>query len=427
MTQQQKFISRNTSNRLYKYIFAIVCLQPIFSYAQESEGNIVKDKKTGCAVWFKHIFGEDSITWSGGCKNGFADGQGNMVGFTKGQQTSSYIGEMRNGRLHGKGVFKFGGDRKLEGNFSNGEPLFLNDELLKKLDKNILYESDPNAAYDGDNNAQQLYYHAIVPDGQLKGAVVLMPGTWETTEHLLSSLSIFCELAYKNKLAIIVPSINQRLTLTDETVKLMNSMFSHAIQKYHLQKNKLVMAGWSMGGIFSMRYTELANQDSTRTVVKPLAVINCDGPCDLKNIYNNFKRKLNKNPGQNEPAYGMREMEKYCGGTPEAAPEKYEYYSPYTHLKNGGNTKYLLNTPLRIYGDVDPEWWMKNRHVDMYDLNALDQTAMIQWLNDNGNNKAEFINAYKKGIRLEGNRHPHSWSIIEPYECMNWIVKNINR
>ena len=81
---------------------------------------------------------------------------------------------------------------------------------------------------------------------------------------------------------------------------------------------------------------------------------------------------------------------------------------------------------MRIYGDVDPNWWMENRNVDMYDLNALDQTAMIQWLEDNGNKKAEFINAFQKGYRLEGNRHPHSWSIVEPNDCIQWILNLFN-
>ncbi|MEP7196101.1 MAG: hypothetical protein ABI851_06235 [Saprospiraceae bacterium] len=398
-----------------------------YAFAQESPEKVVKDAKSGCKVLFKHTFSEDSITWSGSCKDGFAEGKGTMIGFTNGKETSKYIGEMKKGKPDGKGIFTFWGDRKLEGNFVNGEPLFLSDELLKHLHKNITSETDPTEAYYGDNNQKQLYYHALIPDAKIKGTVVLMPGTWETTEHLLSRMNTFCELAYKNNLAVVLLSINQRLTLTDETLQLMNSMFEDAIKKYSLPQNKFVLGGWSMGGLFSLRYTEMSRQEPNRTVIKPLAVFSCDGPCDLKNIYNNFKRKFNKNPGQNEPAYGMTELEKYCGGTPEMAMGKYIYYSPYSHLQDsGGNAKYLINTPVRIYGDVDPIWWMQNRHVDMYDLNALDQTAMIQLLNDMGNKNAEFINAYQKGIRLEGNRHPHSWSIVEPVDCITWILKYLN-
>ena len=115
-------------------------------------------------------------------------------------------------------------------------------------------------------------------------------------------------------------------------------------------------------------------------------------------------------------------MKKYCGGTPEEVSDQYRYYSCYSHKDSlGGNTRFLAKMPVRIYADVDPVWWMENRGLHMYFLNALDQTAMIQLLNDLGNNRAEFINAFQKGYRLEGNRHPHSWSIVDPYECLKWI------
>lgn len=390
---------------------------------QESEGNFIKDRSTGCTVWFKHIFTEDSVTWSGACADGFAEGKGTMVGFTKGKETSRYVGEMKHGKPDGMGDFSFWGDRRLQGNFRAGEPLFLPESLLARLKRTVVSESDPMDAYVGDNNQKRLYYDIIVPEGKAAGAVILIPGTWTSTEYLLSSMSTFCELAFKHNIAVMALSLNQRLTLTDETLELMNVMISSAIQQFDLPKDKFVMGGWSMGGIFSMRYTEWANEDPKKTAIKPVAVINCDGPCDLEHVYNNFRLKVNKNPGQFEPAYGMRELEKYCGGTPESAQARYIHYSPYSRgVDRGGNAQYLVSTPIRIYADVDPVWWMENRHVDAYDLNALDQTAMIQLLNDMGNKEARFINAFQKGIRLEGNRHPHSWSIIEPHDCMDWIL-----
>lgn len=396
----------------------------LFSSAQDGEGNFLKDPKTGCTVWFKHGFSEDSATWSGGCKDGFATGQGIMLGFTGERQTAKYVGEMLNGKPHGKGVFTFGGDRMLEGNFSNGEPLFLNAECLKHLHKNIVSEKDSTEAYVGDNNLKQLYYHAVVPDGKLNGAIVLMPGTWESTEHMLSSNQALCELAYKNHLAVLALSINQRLTMTDATVTLMNSMFSDAVTRYRIPADKIVMGGFSMGGLFSLRYTELANQDSTKTVIKPAAAFSCDGPCDMENIYNMFLVKRRKFTGNTEADYGIAELERYCGGTPEEARDRYIYFSCYSHAQpDGGNAKYLLNTPVRIYGDVDVNWWMQNRDLDMYSLNALDQSAMILMLNDRGNRNAEFINSYQKGYRIEGNRHPHSWSIVEPNGCMEWVLE----
>ena len=391
-------------------------------FAQETPGNFIQDKRSGCTVWLKHNFFEDSVSWSGACKDGYASGSGTLIGYAQGVKTLEYTGEMQQGKPHGQGTLLFWGDRKLSGHFFMGEPLFLSDSLLSGLTKNVVSQTDSLDMYVGDNAATQLYYHALIPQGNIRGTVVLMPGTWETTEHLLSSMRTFCELAYKEHLAVLVLSINQRLTLTHETVTLMNSMFSHAKNTYNLPE-EFILGGWSMGGLFSIRYTEMSQAEPEKTSIHPIAVFSCDGPCDLENIYANFKRKYTKNPSQNEPSYGMRELEKYCKGTPETARENYQYYSIYSRKDSlGGNTKYLILLPVRIYADIDPVWWMQNRHVDMYDLNGLDQTAMIQFLNDNGNTQAEFINNFQKGYRLEGNRHPHSWSIVEPYDCIEWIL-----
>lgn len=303
----------------------------------------------------------------------------------------------------------------------------LEPKIASQIKTNTVRTNDSSNIYLGDENSTHLFYQSLIPKVSPKGTVVLMPGTWETTEHVWNSMSEFCKLAQKNNLAVLVLSINQRLTLTSEIVQLINSMCANAIETYHLPRNQFVFGGFSMGGIFCLRYAEFAVEDSTYALIRPKAVFSCDGPCDLKHIYQNFQRKKDKNPGLNEPKYGIAELEAYCEGNPNSNPEKYEYYSPFSFDDSlGGNAKFLINMPLRIYADVDPVWWMQNRHVDMYDLNALDQTALIQLLNDMGNTKAEFINAFQKGIRIEGNRHPHSWSIIESKSCVNWILSNLN-
>lgn len=305
--------------------------------------------------------------------------------------------------------------------------VLLDVKLQKRIQKNVLRIDDTTNIYVGDGNQQDLYYQSLIPSNPVKGVIVLFPGTWETTEHTWNSMAEFTKIAFKNDLAVIVLSINQRLTLTDEIFSVINTMCEHAISKYHLPQNNFVFGGFSMGGLFSLRYTEMAIADSTKAKIKPKAVFSCDGPIDLKHVYLNFQRKKDKNPGMNEPKYGIAELELYCHGTPTTNQSLYDYYSCYSNdLIDGGNAQFLINIPVRIYADVDPIWWMQNRHVDMYDLNALDQTAMIQLLNDKGNLKAEFINSYQQGFRIEGNRHPHSWSIVEPKSCIDWILKNLN-
>lgn len=94
-------------------------------------------------------------------------------------------------------------------------------------------------------------------------------------------------------------------------------------------------------------------------------------------------------------------------------------------VKNGGNARFLNYVPIRIYSDPDIDWHLRERQTDYYDMNALDQTAMINELRILGNENTEFINALGKGYRLNGTRHPHSWSIAEPHELMKWIINKL--
>lgn len=103
---------------------------------------------------------------------------------------------------------------------------------------------------------------------------------------------------------------------------------------------------------------------------------------------------------------------------------RHRAYSGFSRsAEDGGNARYLDKMPIRTYNDVDVNWWIDNRGRDLYDMNALDQSAMINLLRQNGNSNAEFINAYGKGFRMEGDRHPHSWSIVDAGECIRWILK----
>jgi hypothetical protein len=35
----------------------------------------------------------------------------------------------------------------------------------------------------------------------------------------------------------------------------------------------------------------------------------------------------------------------------------------------------------------------------------------------------DVIISYGKGFKLDGSKHPHSWSIMDSVDCLNWISK----
>ena len=122
-----------------------------------------------------------------------------------------------------------------------------------------------------------------------------------------------------------------------------------------------------------------------------------------------------------EAKFLIKLLELYFGGTPENFPEAYKNASPYSRLElNGGNLVHLKNTPVRAYCEPDMDYRLE-KCMDYYDMSAADLAAMINQLRLLGNNSAEFITTTNKGYRMNGKRNPHSWSILDSKECMEWI------
>jgi hypothetical protein len=302
---------------------------------------------------------------------------------------------------------------------------------MKRIEKNMISIADSTNLYAGDSESKDLFYYALVPKNLIRGTLILLPSAWESTESVLNNNRKLCELASDSNMLIIVPSINYNIGLDQIALNFLNTSFSDVLKRYNPPKSKCVIGGFSLGGINAIRYTEAAYENDSITTIKPIAVYGVDPPLDWANTYRIFERTVTLNfsvPAVNEAKEFLQIMNTNFGGSPQLFPAKYLNYSAYSRsMMDGGNAKYLLTVPIRIYCDPDIDWWMKNRQADYYDMNALDQTAMINQLQIMGNHKAEFVNALGKGYRLNGQRHPHSWSIAEPVDCLNWMLRNFSR
>ncbi len=436
--------------------------------AQTIKGRFLPDKHSGCRVWVAEAPVDLRVSWSGPCAGGKAEGTGTLVEYAADKEVLRYEGEMRKGRLNGKGKLNYAGGlkeegsfadgllqgpgkrsfpgggyaegefvkgqlkgngrivyggepaRKLEGHFEDGEFLNLDDRYRQHLEKHITNPADSVDLYFGDGDLKQDFYFALVPAKPVKGVLVLLAGAWESAEYVLSSNRPLVQQSFDHQYAVLVPSLNRSLVLDDASLNLLNDVLRHAIAQYDLPRNRFVLGGFSAGGILALRYTELANENAKRTEVVPRMVFGVDPPVDLDRLYRSFERKLRKDPQAQEPAYGIQILSKAAGGSPDQFPQKFVQYSAYSR-ENGGNARYLKEVPVRIYCDVDVNWWLNNRGADLYDINAPDLSALINFLHGAGNARAEFINAFGKGYRPEGTRHPHSWSLIDPEDCIRWM------
>jgi hypothetical protein len=84
----------------------------------------------------------------------------------------------------------------------------------------------------------------------------------------------------------------------------------------------------------------------------------------------------------------------------------------------------MVDIPLRIYSEPDIDWWLKEHGLDFSSINITDCSAMINELNRLGNSNASLITTHNKGFRKPDNRrHPHSWSIVNNKELIDWLLK----
>lgn len=79
------------------------------------------DPKTGCKVWDPAPEPKEAVHWSGGCKNGLADGRGILQWTLNGKPSDSYDGEYRAGKRNGHGVVTYRSGEKIEGEWRDDE------------------------------------------------------------------------------------------------------------------------------------------------------------------------------------------------------------------------------------------------------------------------------------------------------------------
>ncbi len=296
----------------------------------------------------------------------------------------------------------------------------------QNFERILISETDTANLYINDGQSNELYYLQLVPTTKIKGAIVILPSGGESTADLIKQIDL-PELAFKNGVVTIIPSINWGTENKAIEIRILDKIFKEAIKKYHIPKENIVLGGLSNGGMISLAYAQQAVKEKGSTFLIPKGIFGLDVPLDKTHFYEYCQREIKRNfseAGMNEARWLMNRFNQIYGGSPEEYPNRYVEASLYSNgAENGGNAKYLKEIPIRMYTDLDVEWLMNQRRRDLYDWNGTDIVAMINDLKLMGNKDANVIITMGKGVRLDGKKHPHSWSIMDNQDCMDWILK----
>jgi hypothetical protein len=239
--------------------------------------------------------------------------------------------------------------------------------------------------------------------------------------------------AYKNRIATIIIPYYRKLFIDDSLFTVIRICITDAFAKFQVADNNFVVGGFSAGGNIAVGYAERMIQEKRKSPV-PRAIFGVDPPLDLTEMHKYFIREIERNCSAPTAYIGINEAKdlkvflEHTLGNPEDSSQNYLIYSPYTmSAKNGGNTKYLVNIPIRLYHEIDPMWYIKERCRTLYDENVMSGISMIHDLYLSGNKNAEVIITQNRGFRPDGQRHPHSWSIVDEKECVKWIKSKLRK
>lgn len=91
------------------------------SGAAHAQGGWMTDRNSLCKIWDDNAAAPGSVTWSGPCVNGFGEGRGVVQLFNRnGEPGTRYEGELKGGRMNGRGAYIWSSGNRYEGELVNG-------------------------------------------------------------------------------------------------------------------------------------------------------------------------------------------------------------------------------------------------------------------------------------------------------------------
>jgi hypothetical protein len=274
-------------------------------------------------------------------------------------------------------------------------------------------------------------YRIHAPAGPPRALLVLLPGYGGSVDSFepgsgYTPSTLPARLGGEGVLTLVAVPHPETLYETDRMLARLDSMVAEVVQRYRIPRARVAVGGFSAGGTGAVRYAQHCARRRCRAVPKVAAVFAVDAPLDFERMARHAELATRRQaPRTNvaEERMVLSALRRALGGGPGQARNAYRRSSPLLATEpDGGNARLLSATALRLYTEPDVQWWMEERNLDYYGMNAVDHAAMINLLRIAGNPRAELVATTGRGRRPDGRRHPHSWSIVDEEELARWLV-----
>ena len=264
--------------------------------------------------------------------------------------------------------------------------------------------------------------YILHPAVSQKAVLVLFPCFPCDKEHTAAEADFLRDMD-ETGITTILLDYNQKLFLSESEKLELSQFLNQIFDENKIEKQNIFIGGFSSGGNLAAMVTNYLLE--TRNEIQPKGVFIVDAPFDLEQLYNGAKKDLIQNVDVDavEEAKSLVEFLEKKLGNPAQEIENYMKNSPYLISKNAAqNISQLTKIKTRFYCEPALDWQAENRNRVYEDLNAFKLEKAYESLLELGGRNVEFIETENRGIRANGQRHPHSWNIVARENLVNWIL-----
>ncbi len=266
--------------------------------------------------------------------------------------------------------------------------------------------------------------YELIKSSDSKTLLIIFPGGGSTSKETKRDFKII-EKATEKGISVLLMNFGRHLWIEKEDSQQLSILITKVIDENNLKTDDVFIGGMSIGGTVALTLSDYLSK--TNSSLKPKGVFVVDSPIDLYALYESSQKDIARKDFSEErlaePKWIINYFEEEFGGK-DSLLLNIQKVSPLTIKTNNiSNIKNLKNEKLRFYTEPDTLWWKENRQTDFESTNAYTIQKTNELLKDKNWDNVELIQTKEKGFQNDGERNPHSWSIIDTDDLINWILE----
>lgn len=254
------------------------------------------------------------------------------------------------------------------------------------------------------------------------GVLVLFGGFPESAKDIKREFKIL-ENAEDHNISVLYMNYSRKIWLEQDELSQLSEQLQDIFKVNTLPTDNVYIGGFSSGGNMALLISDFMTNQHSNIIPKGVFIV--DSPIDLVALYNTAQKNIERNFSNSAVQESTWLLETLGAkfGNPKDSISSYEEYAVFTSKTNNINTiKNLKNTKIRLYTEPDTLWWKENTMAKYEDLNAYYIKKLSESLQTSQFKDVTYIPTKDKGYRSNGDRHPHSWAIIDTKNLIDWML-----